>query len=99
MRTSIANIGEQLPSSDAKVFEVLIKVVKSDSILKPAMTTSNTIQVATFTDVVFIPLECVHNNDSLTFVYKVDGFGVVKQIIEAGKANENQMIVEQGVRD
>jgi HlyD family secretion protein len=41
--TSVANIGEQLPNADAKVFEVLIKVDGSDLILRPSMTTGNKI--------------------------------------------------------
>jgi len=40
---SVANIGEQLPNTDAKVFEVLIKVDGSDPILRPSMTTGNKI--------------------------------------------------------
>jgi hypothetical protein len=34
---SVANIGEEKPNSDAKVFEVLIDVLTKDPILKPAM--------------------------------------------------------------
>ena len=38
---SIANIGEQLPNSDSKMFEVLIRVNESDPRLMPSMTTTN----------------------------------------------------------
>ncbi|MBU0765710.1 MAG: HlyD family efflux transporter periplasmic adaptor subunit [Bacteroidetes bacterium] len=97
--TEIANIGEQLPNSDAKVFEVLIRVSDSDSILKPAMTTSNSIKVATYENVLHIPLEAVQNNDSLTFVFKKTGFTIMKQIIVPGVSNENRVIVKEGLRD
>src|SRR5690606_2594225 len=41
--TEVANIGEQMRNSNAKVFEVRIRVNEFDSILRPAMTTKNTI--------------------------------------------------------
>jgi HlyD family secretion protein len=42
---SVANIGEQRRGSDAKVFEVLININESDTTLRPAMTTSNSILI------------------------------------------------------
>jgi HlyD family secretion protein len=57
--TSVANIGEQLPNADAKVFEVLIEVDGSDPILRPSMTTGNKIITKTIRDITFIPLEFV----------------------------------------
>ncbi len=92
----VANIGEQLQNTDAKVFEVLIKVNQSDSIMRPAMTTSNQIITNVYNDVLFIPLEAVHNEDSLSFVYTKSG---KKQIIVPGEANENYIIVEQGLEE
>ena len=53
---SVANIGEQLPNTDAKVFEVQIKVDGTDPILRPSMTTGNKIITKTIDDVVYIPL-------------------------------------------
>lgn len=48
MVISVANIGQAMPNSDAKVFEVKIKIFGSDRELKPAMTTSNTIEAGRF---------------------------------------------------
>lgn len=92
----VANIGEQLQNTDAKVFEVLIKVHQSDSIMRPAMTTSNQIITNVYNDVLFIPLEAVHNEDSISYVYTKGGR---KQIIVPGEANENYIIVEQGLEE
>jgi HlyD family secretion protein len=44
---SVANVGEQLPDNDAKVFEVTILLDNIDTTLRPAMTTSNTIMTQT----------------------------------------------------
>jgi multidrug resistance efflux pump len=93
---SVANMGQLMPNSDAKVFEVKIKVNGSDPELRPAMTTSNTIQTNSITDTLFIPIESVFSNDSLSFVYLADG-KETKQIIETGEENENFVVVRQGL--
>lgn len=92
----VANIGEQLPNTDAKVFEVVIKVDGTDPILRPSMTTSNQIVTATFNDVIFLPLEAIHVEDSIPFVYKKNG---AKQVVILGESNENEIIVEQGLKE
>ena len=92
----VANIGEQLQNTDAKVFEVIISVDQSDSIMRPAMTTSNQIVTSIFSDVLFVPLEAIHNEDSLSFVYTRSN---KKQIIITGETNENYIIIEQGLNE
>jgi len=92
--TEVANIGEQLPNTDAKVFEVSIRLNERDPILRPSMTTSNQIITKTFEDVNFIPLEALHNDDSISFVYTTKNH---KQIVMLGEANENSIIVEKGL--
>jgi multidrug efflux pump subunit AcrA (membrane-fusion protein) len=94
--TEVANIGEQLPNADAKVFEVMIELYEKDPILRPSMTTSNKIVTSEFPDVLFIPLEAVHTNDSLTFVYTRKGF---KKVILLGESNENSIIVQKGLAE
>jgi multidrug efflux pump subunit AcrA (membrane-fusion protein) len=92
---SVANIGEQLPNADAKVFEVVIKLDGSDNILRPSMTTGNKIITKTINDVTYIPLECVQTtSDSIPFVYMKNG---TKRIIVLGESNENSVIVEKGL--
>ena len=81
--SSVANIGEQLPNADAKVFEVLIKVDGSDPILRPSMTTGNKIITKTISDVIYIPLESVQaGTDSIPFVYLKNGN---KQVVVLGE--------------
>jgi Barrel-sandwich domain of CusB or HlyD membrane-fusion len=95
--STVANIGEQRPNSDSKVFEVRIAINESDTTLRPAMTTSNEILVAKADSALSIPLECVHTQDSLTFVYKKSGGSIVKQEVLLGLLNENAAIVQRGV--
>lgn len=95
--TSIANIGEQQPNSDSKVFEVEIEINKADSTLRPAMTTSNTIIIASLDSVLYIPLEAYHADDSLEFVYKKVTTGPVKQQVITGMKNENEIVIKKGL--
>ncbi len=95
--TEVANIGEQLQSTNAKVFEVKILVNEFDSILRPAMTTKNTIVTAVIDSVLSVPIEAIFNNDSVTFVYKKDGSGSVRQQVVVGLSNDNEIIVREGL--
>lgn len=97
--TSVANIGEQRPNSDSKVFEVRILIRERDTTLRPSMTTSNTISVATTANKLFIPLECLHTEGTQTFVYKKDGSTIVKQQVELGATNENEATIERGLTE
>ncbi len=94
--TSVANIGEQLPNADAKVFEVLIEVDGSDPILRPSMTTGNKIVTKTIDNVTYIPLESVQaGTDSIPYVYMKNG---TRQVVVLGESNENNVVIEQGLQ-
>ncbi len=95
----VANIGEQRPNADSKVFEVKILVNESDTTLRPAMTTGNTIVVATFDDVLSIPLEAVHADENRSYVFKSNGGGAVKQQVRLGTMNDNNVIVQAGLEE
>ncbi|MCF7801147.1 MAG: efflux RND transporter periplasmic adaptor subunit [Candidatus Marinimicrobia bacterium] len=95
--TSVANIGEQRPNSDSKVFEVRIEIDKADSTLRPAMTTSNTIIVAGVDSALYVPLECLHAQDSLSYVFRHNSGGWVKQQVEVGLINEDNAVIVSGI--
>jgi hypothetical protein len=58
------------------------------------MTTSNQIVTKNIDDALYIPLEAVHANDSVSFVYSLKG---KRQIVILGEQNENFIIVESGL--
>ena len=94
----VANVGEQRPNSDSKVFEVAVELEGTDPSLRPSMTTSNKIIAQVIDSALFIPLECLHNQfDSITYVYKKDGMKTVKQEIIVGETNANDVVVLKGV--
>lgn len=97
--TQVANVGEQLPNSNAKVFEVNILINEFDSIMRPSMTSKNTIVTASINNVIFAPIEAVISNDTVTYVFKKDGGRVIKQQVIAGESNNNEIILKAGVKE
>lgn len=94
---SVANIGEQRPNSDSKVFEVIIEVNQPDTTLRPAMTTSNIIHINSLDNALYVPLETIHSQDSLSFVFKRNGSGAVMQQVDLGLINENNVVINAGI--
>jgi multidrug resistance efflux pump len=92
----VANIGEQLRNYDSKVFEVIIQVNESDSILRPAMTTGNEILTDVLENKLFIPLEALYK-DTLSFVYKEVNGRPVKQEVISSWSNENEVVIVEGL--
>lgn len=97
---NVANVGEQRPNSDAKVFQVDVEIFGTDPSLRPAMTTSNKILTMQVDDALFIPLECLHSvADSITYVFKREGLNTVKQEIMLGETNANDAIILAGLSE
>ena len=96
----VANIGEQKPNSDSKVFQVNIEINESDTTLRPGMTTSNTIVAEVIPDAIFVPLECLHSQgDTLTYILKIDGLSYIKQEVRVGKSNTDHAIILEGIKE
>jgi len=95
---SVANIGQAMPNSDAKVFEVKIKIFGKDKDLKPAMTTSNAIEAGTFADTLMVVTDAVFENDSMKYVF-LGKEHPVKKIVWLGDENENNVIVRKGLKE
>lgn len=92
----VANIGQQLRNSNAKVFEVRIAVNESDPILRPAMTTKNKIITDVLQDVVYIPLEALFVYDTISYVYRSGK--QVRQQVRTGLNNENEIVILEGLQ-
>ena len=94
----VANVGEQSPNSDSKVFEATIEIEGTDPLLRPAMTTSNKVIVNQMDSALFVPLESLHGkDDSITFVYKKAGLKTIKQEVQVGETNSNDAVIKLGL--
>lgn len=95
---SVANIGEEKPNSDAKVFEVLVDVLTQDPIIKPAMTVSCKIATEKYNDALQVPLEAIFNDAGGSFVLKRSDGSMVKQYVKIFTINENSALISNGIR-
>lgn len=93
----VANIGEQRPNQESKVFEVLIDILNPDSTLRPAMTTSNIIHIDTYKKVLSVPLEALNTQKSLNYVWLKKGNSILRQEVLVGAMNEKDALVYQGL--
>lgn len=97
--TSVANVGEQRPNTDAKVFEVKVTIDQADTTLRPGMTTGNTIETHKVMDALFVSLEALNSEGGIPFVYKQSGGRVRKQEVVTGAMNDDAVIILQGLEE
>jgi multidrug efflux pump subunit AcrA (membrane-fusion protein) len=95
---SVANIGQPMPKSDSKVFEVNIRIHGSDPDLKPAMTTGNVIQTGLYSDKLYVPCEAVFETDSTKYVYVKDK-KITRKLVDVGDENEDYIIINKGITE
>jgi hypothetical protein len=96
---SVANVGEQRPNADAKVFEVKVTVQGSDTTLRPGMTTGNQIETLKLNVALYVPLEAVSSAGGIPFVYRLNGGRVVKQEVITGPMNDDEVVVIRGLEE
>ena len=97
--TAVANVGEQRPNSDAKVFEVKVTVEKPDTTLRPGMTTGNAVETYTIKNVLHIPLEAVSSDSGLSYVFLKSGNSISRQQVETGAMNDNEIVIARGLNE
>ncbi len=95
--TQVAKVAQPLKDSDAKVFEVKIRLSTVDSLLRPAMTTGNKIHIETIPDVIYIQLDAIFSTDEKSFVFLRKGGEMIRQEVKLGKLNDNYAVVTSGL--
>ena len=95
--TAVANVGEQRPNTDAKVFEVRVTIEQADTTLRPGMTTGNNIETLRKPDVLSVPLEALNSQDGVPFVYRQQGARIRKQEVTTGDMNDDAVVILQGL--
>jgi hypothetical protein len=95
--TSVANVGEQRPNADAKVFEVKVIVHEADTTLRPGMTTGNAIETLKLNVALYVPLEAVSSAEGIPFVYRQSGGSVTKQEVITGSMNDDEVVIIRGL--
>jgi multidrug efflux pump subunit AcrA (membrane-fusion protein) len=95
--TAVANVGEQRPNTDAKVFEVKIEMEASDTTLRPGMTTGNAIETFRAPKALFVSLEALQSDAGIPFVYKQLGTRTVRQEVETGALSDDDVLIIRGL--
>src|SRR5947207_9745857 len=97
--TQVANVGEQRPNTDAKVFEVQVLLSNAETTLRPGMTTANKIETPTVKDALYVPLEAVTTDSAVTVVDKRNGSRVSKQEVETGTMSDDEVVLLRGLSE
>ena len=50
-------------------------------------------------DALYVPLECINTQDSINYVVVQSTIGKRKQEVKLGKANENEIIILEGLKE
>jgi RND family efflux transporter MFP subunit len=95
----VANVGEQRPNADAKVFEVVVNIEKPDTSLRPGMTTGNEVETQSLKDVLYIPLDALVVEEGIPVVFKQEGGRVIKQEVATGAMNDDEVVIVKGLNE
>ena len=97
--SKIANIGQELPGFDTKVFRVLIDMNENGKEIKPSMTTDNKILLAKFDNVIKIPRNCLFSKDGDTFVYVKHEGKIWKKHVVTDVENDEDVVILSGLHE
>lgn len=96
--SKIANIGQELPGFDTKVFHVLIDLYENGKELKPSMTTDNRVILQSIDDAIKIPRNCLFGSNGESYVFLKKGGEIWKKKVETGLENEEEVVVKSGLQ-
>ena len=97
--SKIANIGQELPGFDTKVFRVLIDLEESSSEIKPAMTTDNRILLSNIPEAVKIPRQAIYTDSGKTFVYFNQDGKTWKKEVKTHLENDKEVVISWGLKE
>jgi len=96
--TTIANLAQfKNRDSQIKIFPVEILIEGGSEKFMPGMTVSCRIIVDNISDVLYVPLESIFNDETGKYVYIRSGTGFSKREIRTGRSNNDYIIIEEGL--
>jgi HlyD family secretion protein len=85
--------------SKIKVFPVEIQLKETDKKLLPGLTVSCRIIIGKIKNALFIPLDALHSEGALNFVYKKTTKGFEKTSVETGASNSDYIVITKGLTE
>lgn len=83
--------------SEAKIFEILIRIKESDELLRPGMSATARIIVDQISDKMWIPIEAIFNQNGKKIVWEASGSGFKEREVILGDRNDNFVIIESDI--
>jgi multidrug efflux pump subunit AcrA (membrane-fusion protein) len=95
--SNIANVGQELPGFDMKVFKIMIDLNLAGSEIKPAMTSNNKIVLKRMPNAIKIPRSCLFREHGQSYVYYMEGGKIWKKKVVPGPENDEEVVIEAGL--
>lgn len=96
--STVANLAQNKDNrSNIKVFPVEIIINEYNKNLLPGLTVSCRIIVDEILDVMYVPLEALHNEGDKSYVFKKVMSGYDKVEVQTGRTNSDYVIIESGL--
>lgn len=85
--------------SQAKVFDVMVRIDGEDAMLRPGMSATVRIIIDKMSDKIWVPIESVFDKDGKMIVYAGEGGSFRERIVELGARNDNFVVINSGLKD
>jgi HlyD family secretion protein len=85
--------------SRQKVFDVEVRLLKSDKRLKPGMTVSSEFICRKLKNVLYVPLNCIESTETGNYIYLKKGGGFERTEVETGPVNNTHMVIVGDFKD
>ncbi|MEM7202009.1 MAG: efflux RND transporter periplasmic adaptor subunit [Planctomycetota bacterium] len=80
----VADSGSRWSNNNLKVYKTEVEISGENEVLRPGMTASVTILIASLKDVVFVPLQAIRRQGAVTFVWLDHPDGALARPIDVG---------------
>jgi HlyD family secretion protein len=95
---SVANLAvNKDDKSKIKVFPVEIFLKKTDKKLLPGLTVSCRIIIGKIKNALYVPLDALHSEGALNYVFKKTSKGFEKTTVETGASNSDYIVITKGL--
>jgi len=95
---SVANLAvNKDDKSKIKVFPVEIFLKKTDKKLLPGLTVSCRIIIGIIKNALYVPLDALHSEGALNYVFKKTSSGFEKTTVETGASNSDFIVITKGL--
>lgn len=95
----VATLAKRDDATNAKVFDIEVRIDSSQGKLRPGMTCDCNIIINRIEDALFVPLQSVFQKEERTVIYVMDGARPKEREITTGIKSTDYVIIEQGLQD